>query len=321
MLIPRFLRFLSVSPCQHPRGQPHLSSASGLAHANGWFYVVADDEHHLAWFDLPGGAGDTSLSWMRLFDDDLPQARDKRKEVKPDLETLAALPALSGCPHGALLAMGSGSRSSRARGVLVALGAPDAHGAATTRVAQIDLSPLYASLKERFLDLNIEGAFVASGELRLLQRGNRGHVHNACISFDWNQVAPWLVGRRPSAPAVKAVQMIDLGAVDGVPLGLTDGAALGGGSWVFSAVAEDTHSSYLDGACAGSAIGLVGPNGVVLELHMLQGSPKIEGITALAQGEGLMLTMVTDADDPNIASSVLQVLAPWPNPGGSGANA
>ncbi len=319
MLTPRLLRSLLIDPQTHPRGQPHLSSASGLAQAHGLMYVVADDEHHLAWFDAPGAAkADSALSLLRLFEGEVPRGKGQRKDAKPDLEALAALPALSGCPHGALLALGSGSKPARERGVLVALGAPDMGGAPQPRLARIDLSALYAPLKALFGDLNIEGAFVASGELRLLQRGNKGDRRNACISFDWNQVAPWLVGRRSTVPAVKAVQLIELGDVGGVPLGLTDGAALGGGAWVFSAVAEDTHNSYADGPCTASAIGLVGPDGALLELHRLQGSPKVEGIDALSQDGGLMLTMVTDADDPDIASKLLQVLAPWPHPIGSG---
>ena len=50
-------------------------------------------------------------------------------------------------------------------------------------------------------------------------------------------------------PAIKSVQLLDLGAVDGVPLSLTDGAPLPGGEWLFSAVAEDTSDSVADGAC------------------------------------------------------------------------
>ncbi|HSV53324.1 MAG TPA: hypothetical protein VLJ57_14495 [Burkholderiaceae bacterium] len=300
MLIPEQVRDLRVDPLLHPRGQAHLSAASGLVRVQDWHYVVADDEHHLGVFDDIQGA----VSLLRLFDGDLPHDKKKRKQAKPDLETLAALPPMPGCPHGALLALGSGSRPTRQTGVLVVL---DALGCATGRIAHVDLTALYAPLRARFADLNIEGAFVASGELRLLQRGNQGDARNACISFDWNQVAPWLLGKRPAPPAVKAVQMIELGVMNGVPLGLTDGAALEHGAWVFSAVAEDTRNSFQDGPCAGSAIGLVGPDGRLRQLSRLQGSPKVEGIAVQAQGDELALTLVTDPDDPKTASQVLRV--------------
>ena len=54
MLLPRCLRSLSVDPRSHPRGQAHLSAASGLVQVAGQFYVVADDEHHLGQFDGMG---------------------------------------------------------------------------------------------------------------------------------------------------------------------------------------------------------------------------------------------------------------------------
>lgn len=303
MLLPRCLRSLSVDPRSHPRGQAHLSAASGLVQVAGQFYVVADDEHHLGQFDGMGH-DDMPVRLLRLFEGELPSGKGKRKAAKPDLESLALLPPLPGCPHGALLALGSGSRPTRETGVLIAL---DAQGALSGRIAPIDLSALYAPLRARFVDLNVEGAFVASGELRLLQRGNRADARNACIALDWNQVAPWLAGRTPAPPAVKTVQTIEIGAVDGVPLGLTDGAAMSAGAWVFCAVAENTDGSYHDGQCAGSAVGLVGPDGKLRRLELLHGAPKVEGIAVQVDGSELVLTLVTDADDPAIASQLLEV--------------
>lgn len=306
MLIPEHLRDLLVEPRLHPRGQAHLSAASGLVRVPGWLYVVADDEHHLGMIEEGQGtqSNHAPVTLLRLFEGDLPDGKGKRKKAKPDLETLAALPAMPGCPFGALLALGSGSRPTRETGVLVAL---DARGAASGRIAHIDLAPLYAPLRAQFADLNIEGAFCASGELRLLQRGNKSVARNACISFDWNHVAPWLLGQRSAPLGPKAVQLIELGDIAGVPLSLTDGAALPGGAWVFSAVAENTDNSYQDGACAGSAVGVVAPDGSVRQVHRLQGAPKVEGIALQGQGREQVLTLVTDADDPDQASQLLQV--------------
>ena len=303
MLLPRCLRSLSVDPRAHPRGQAHLSAASGLVKVAGQFYMVADDEHHLGQFDAVG-RDELPVRLLRLFEGELPKGKGKRKAAKPDLESLLLLPPLPGCPHGALLALGSGSRPTRETGVLIAL---DAQGTVTGRAAPVDLSALYAPLRARFADLNIEGAFVASGELRLLQRGNLADARNACIALDWNQVAPWLAGQKPAPPAPKTIQAIELGSVDGVPLGLTDGAALSAGAWVFCAVAEITDSSYHDGHCAGSAVGVVGPDGTLRRLEFLQGAPKVEGIAVQVDGSELVLTLVTDADDPAIASQLLEV--------------
>ena len=47
LLSPHFVRTLALDPTQHPRGQPHLSAASGLVRVRQRLYVVADDELHL----------------------------------------------------------------------------------------------------------------------------------------------------------------------------------------------------------------------------------------------------------------------------------
>ena len=92
---------------------PFISAASGLVKVNNLLYVVADDEHHLGVFSvdhaLPG-------ELVRLFDGTLPDKFKKRKAQKPDLETLLLLPTFAGYAHGALLAMGSGSKPNRDTG-------------------------------------------------------------------------------------------------------------------------------------------------------------------------------------------------------------
>ena len=310
MLIPEHLRDLLIDPRLHPRGLPHLSAASGLVRVQHHLYVVADDELHLGVFDdiespdaqrLPSPFGEL----VRLFDGDLPSDKALRKLAKPDLETLAVLPPVPGCPYGALLALGSGSRGTRETGVLMAM---DAAGRLSGRVAHIDLSALYAPLRAQFSDLNIEGAFVCSGELRLLQRGNQGDARNACIRFDWNQVVPWLVAQGSPPPRSKAVQTIVLGDVDGVGLSLTDGAAMDHGAWAFCAVAENTSNSFHDGACVGSMVGVVASDGRVIQVQPLRGAPKVEGLAVQVAGSKLGLTLVTDADDPDIAAQLLRVM-------------
>ncbi len=311
MLTPIHLRDLRVNASLHPRGQAHISAASGLARVHDLLYLVADDEQHLGLVD-ERAAPEVPVQLLPLLDQALPRDPAQRKALKPDFESLVLLPALPGCPHGALLALGSGSGANRQQALLLAL---DSEGKLTQRRAAVDLAPLYRPLRNQFPDLNIEGAFVATGELRLLQRGNRGDARNACICFDWNQLAPWLAGRRTAPPAAKSVQAIALPSVDGVPLGLTDGAALPGGCWLFSAVAEDTGNSFQDGVCKGSVLGVVAPDGQVRHVWRLQGGPKVEGISVLLQGDAMEVTMVTDADNPAIASALLQVavsLAPGP---------
>lgn len=300
MLKPVFLRDLLLDPGSHPRRQPHLSAASGLVQVGHWLYMVADDEHHLGM--LEDGARDVKpVLLQRIFADDLPEEKDERKKLKPDLEALLLLPTAPGHPYGALMAMGSGSRPNRQQAVALAL---DELGRLTGAASTIDLADLYQPLRSSFPDLNIEGAFVANERFHLLQRGNKGDATSACIEYSLNDVQDWLAGRRSMAPVALRIVPFALGQAGGVPLGFTDGTALPGGGWLFSAVAEDSADSYADGPCAGSAIGWVNTDGELLRLEPIAGAPKVEGIAL----DGVSrLLLVTDSDDPARASQLLAV--------------
>ncbi|MCC2675137.1 MAG: hypothetical protein K0R58_2084 [Ramlibacter sp.] len=281
-----------------------LSAASGLVRAGRHLHIAADDEHHLATMDLAAPHGDLAL--LRFREGDLPAGKEERKRLKPDLEALAMLPPHPAWPHGALLALGSGSTPWRQQAFLVAL-LEDGRIAGTARA--IDMAVLYEPLRERFGDLNIEGAFAAHGRLHLLQRANHGQPHNACLAYDLKEVVAWIAADADAAraPPLRSCTLFELGAAAGIPYGFTDGAAWPGGGWVFSTVAEDTQDSYADGRCAGAAIGWVSESGALLSLQPLEGAPKVEGVAVSEEG-GLLL--VTDADDPAIASRLLALQLP-----------
>jgi hypothetical protein len=82
------------------------------------------------------------------------------------------------------------------------------------------------------------------------------------------------------------------------------------GAWAFSALAENTKHSYRDGPCIASALGIVNASNQVVQLHPLHGAPKVEGIAGHISGNQLVSTLVTDANDPDVASQLLQVELP-----------
>jgi hypothetical protein len=126
------------------------------------------------------------------------------------------------------------------------------------------------------------------------------------VSYALDAFVNWLAAPRRAPPGPLAIVPYALGAVAGVPLGFTDGAALPGGGWMFSAVAEATDDSYLDGPCAGAVIGFVGADGLLGRMHLLEGAPKIEGLAGGVGSDGrLHLLAVTDADDPERPSQLL----------------
>ena len=295
----RLLRQLTLNPQDHPRGQPHLAAASGLVCAHGRAYVMGDDEHHLAVFhdrDSPG-------QLHRVRGGALPADAAQRKRLKPDFESLLLLPARGRRP-ATLLALGSGSKRRRDGAVLMPL-RPD--GEPTDAVTSLDLAALYAVLRQRLGAINIEASFISGARWVLLNRGVGGQP-SASVCYPLS-VLQAVVDGRSTGLEPQAVQTHDLGFIDGVQLAFTDGAALPGGGFLFSAVAEATPNAVADGACVGSAIGHIDGNGALVALRRLDRAIKVEGLALHQQGGQTHLALVTDADDPAQPSELL--LANW----------
>ena len=291
------IRELDLSQASSPSRPRYLSAASGLVCVKSVIYIVADDELHLAVF---GAADHEPGRLVRLFEGELPDSAPKRKKHKPDFEALTMLPAYGDFPHGALLALGSGSRPNRRMGAVLELGR-DGHveGAAQA----VDLSFILTPLADMFSAPNIEGAVVSGSELRLFQRGNKRDAENAIIRFQLSTVIEALRSGRASAIKPSSIVKFDLGEIDGIPFCFTDAAALPDGSMVFTAVAEDTDNAYDDGDCTGAAVGCI--DGESLRwLRRLDRPYKVEGVAARIEGDAIKLLLVTDADDISIPASL-----------------
>ena len=292
------LRDLTLENPIAPGRPPHLSAASGLVMVQSLLYVVADDELSLAFFPASGAAPGKLI---RYRDGELPSGKEKRKKLKPDLEALVLLPSFATCQHGALFALGSGSRKTRRQGAIFAL---DEHGAIREAPRAIDLSPLMAALDAEVAGLNIEGALWVQDRFMLLQRGNKGGGRNVSITLSLEDMLHALATGTVVPPVPFEIREYDLGEIDGVPLTFTDGAALSDGRIVFTAVAENTDDSYADGTCLAAAVGILSSDGVLQSLDRLDPVVKVEGIDARLAGERIELTMVSDADDAAIPASL-----------------
>lgn len=290
----------------------HVRAASAIVAAPRGHLVIQDDALFLAELvagevrahPLPAPDG------VRLFD----EGRGN-KAAKPDLEAACAWPA---APGPRLLGFGSGSSPRRER-VLLA----DLAGLAPPRL--VEAPELYALLRAALpagAELNVEGALrTAAGHLRLLQRGNGLGGVDAALDVD----APWVEaliapdGAARPAPRLVAARRWDLGALDGVRLGFTDGAALDGPRWLFAAAAEASPDAYGDGPVTGSVVGWADEaGGAWAPLTDPAGGPvvvKLEGLCRLGPGE---LLGVVDADDPERESELLHLRldGPWPGQAG-----
>lgn len=280
----KLLRHLTLAT-QVASGHRHLSAASGLVAIGSRIYVVGDDETRLATFSIDDNLDGTLVP---LVSGDLPRDAKARKAAKPDFETLILLSGSAAMPHGALLALGSGSTPRRRRGAMVSL---DADGRPLD-VTELDLSSLFDAVGQHVEEPNIEGAVVRDGRLVLFNRGNTARAETVVLACDLEMAmagGPVAVGHRAT---------LSLGEADGVPLTVTDACALNDGSIIVSAVAEDTSDSYNDGRLAGAAVCVLDRDIQLRLVERLQPAVKIEGIVATQTGDRIYLLMVSDADDP-----------------------
>jgi hypothetical protein len=297
------LRSLTIEPKTHPRGLSFISAGSGIVCQNDRVYVVCDDELHLAVFSDSYAPGQLH----RLLAGHLPNSVKARKAVKPDFEVLfsyhAAASAL--CPR--IIALGSGSRPNRQTGCVVQL---NVNGEPAADIGVFDLSSVYGPLKQQLGAINIEGAMIVGDEWVLINRGIDQQTDNATAHYPLALLDATInstssaLNQLDFAPT--RIVRYSLGKLGHVPLSFTDGAALPDGSWLFTAVAEDTRSSYDDGQCKGSVIGKINQTGRLLWKRRVDGVNKIEGIALCYQDEArqqpLRACLVTDADDPSVAS-------------------
>ncbi len=287
-----------IAPLQ-PGRAAFISAASGLVRIDDRLYIIADDENHLAIFDMhdaePGRC-------IQLRAGVLAAPKAQRKKQKADLESLARLPMFTDYPHGALLAMGSGSLPNRSSAFLLAL---DFAGQVYDEPRAIDLSAWYARLSESFPALNIEAAVVSGQEFCLLQRGGKSGSRNACIRLPLAAVLSSLEkGDQLDGDIPMTMQVCDLGDIDGLPLCFSDAAALSDGRLMFTAITEDSNNSVDDGPCGGAAVGILSRDGVVDQLEIVRPTVKIEGIALRETEKDIEILLVSDDDDPTLASAL-----------------
>lgn len=292
-------------------GRPdHLSAGSGLVRHGDYLYVIGDDELDLGVFSLrDSGPGEL----VRLFEGELPTEDKVRHRYKPDLEALTTLPPFRFCPHGALLALGSGSGESRDRGFAWSL---DEDGALRGFPRVVDLSDLYEFLEQHVVEeLNIEGVAVAGDRLVLFQRGNpEGGGANLVVHLSLDKVMNQLTSDFAiESSELYEVREFDLGEAGGADYAFSDADSLPGGRLAFSASAEGE-----DGDCRGSVVGVIGPGGELEQLeHVDSESIKVEGIDAVAEGDAIHMLIVSDADATDVASPLMSATLPARPPSGA----
>jgi hypothetical protein len=287
-----------------PDGRAHASAASGLVQVGDTFVVALDDEHHIGVF--PRGRSGAGRA-LRILPGDLPVPSAERKRHKPDVEAIVRIDGEH--PHDAdiVVAFGSGSAAHRSRAIVFTI--MDDDGLGVSPDAVLDLDALYGRLRAEVPDLNIEAAVVLERHLVLVARANGSVRHNTVIRFPIDAVRNWIDGRG-DVPVPVSVDPLDLGSVDGVPLGVTDATLHPDGGWLVSAAAEDTLDSYADGRVVGAALVWLSATLDPIARWTLNPIVKVEGITADRHGSTIRVAMVTDADDPTAPAGLYEAILP-----------
>jgi len=249
-------------------------AASGLVISSGKFFIVSDDEISL----LSGVPG--RFEMRKLWDHDLPEDPKERKKIKPDLECLY----LNGRK---LFLLPSFSRLNRFEGAIVDL---DESGEILGHKV-IDFADLRLKLDKLIPDLNIEGALIFNHRLHLFQRGNGKNGSNSVIICD-----------DLKADNFQVINLM-LPVHKDIPLTVTD-AALRGQKIYFTAVAENTDSTYLDGEVLGAFLGTLNESFEVDSLREIPVSGKPEGLSFDAEGS---MYFVTDDDSRETPSRLFRI--------------
>lgn len=284
-------------------GRDFMSAASGIAAVGGRLWAVSDEYGELVSFDRTDAPGTTHPGLS---------ARDK----KPDLEAVTALPAAGGTP-AMVVAFGSGSTKDRNRAVVQDV---TASGRALGSPREVDLLPLYRALAPHLpLGPNIEGLAyrdtAAGAELLLFHRGKLAGDRNTIFRLDAAAAADALRSGAPIPPsALRGTQVVELGSLGGARLGFADATTLPDGRIAFVASAEGSDSTS-DGEIHGSAVGVLGANLGVQQLHPLTGpARKVEGIELASRVDATAppsrFVLVTDPDDPKQPTERLVVDLP-----------
>ena len=296
-------------------------AASGLVLVGDFLSVCADDELDLALFQRTDGAFVRRTS---LIPGELPMDEKPRKKVKPDFEVLVAVSQIGKSEEVQLLAVGSGSRETRDRAVLVRLAAQD--GAPLGAPEIFSLKPLYDRFRAGTSGLNIEGLTVLDRRKLCFVHRSTALARGPSRFFVVQLAADLPMGLHAAhidAATVSAEIPLALPVVDGIPAGPTDSLELANGDILLSWAAERTEDPVLDGEIVGCGLAIAPRTtldsaraGVPIQCQdlvrlELPSPHKVEGIALVSTGKGREeLLLVTDPDARSSTSLLLSL--PWP---------
>lgn len=303
----------AAGPSKRDDRPAHVRAGSGLVRFENGLAVIQDDADFVALIDRDSGAVDAVPlprrgTGARVFDDARGNKAQKRDFEACFVTTIGGVDTL--------VAFGSGS--TRARESILVLSRRD--GRAVPRV--VDAPRLYAALRDRTefsgSELNVEGAVLLGGTVRLFQRGNGAprdgrRPVNATCDVEWAPLLKFLEGRGPEMISLDRIAEFDLGSVSGCALTFTDAAAIEENRVLYLAAAESSPDAVRDGPVVGAAVGLIRWHSGVIDarytlLRDERGSLSIDKAEGIAFDDSkARVHVVLDADDVNRPSELCSV--------------
>ncbi|WP_342333208.1 hypothetical protein [Pedobacter sp. FW305-3-2-15-E-R2A2] len=259
-----------------------IGSASGLFLKDNSLYVIGDNSAYFYEYELKSAA----LKRHALSEN---PAENIAKKLKPDFEALAFY-------EDSFYLFGSGSTENRTKMVQL--------NASTKEVTAVkDLSALYQSMQvladlsaENF---NIEGVVHAGDNWYFFNRGNGNSGQNIVFTVSGNQL---------TAEAKITFKTLNLPKIKGVRTGFTDAIKLDDKLY-FLAAAENTNSTYNDGAVLGSIIGSIDLKTMKIDFtKQISDRYKFEGLTLQHKGEGEISFLLCEDNDSDQLQAAIYLL-------------
>lgn len=264
-----------------------IGAASGLVYNDGNLWLIADNSHILYEYNIEK----QSLNKTALVNKEYlgPQENIPKKD-KPDYEAIAI-------KEDSIYLVGSGSGENRN---LIG------HVNLKTKALypHIDATDLYLAM-QGFVeitpeDFNIEAAVNDGTTWYLLNRGNGPKKQNGIFTLN---------GTMNDTSFQIVYNPIKLPKINGVPATFTD-ACLANGKLYFVAAAENTTSTYSDGAVAGSLLGRINLDKMKVEKTVvISDKNKFEGITVFKETDKEIDFLLCEDTDSDITESSIYKLS------------
>lgn len=252
-----------------------IGSASGLIYHNNSLYLVSDNSHMVYDYNIEA----KTLSKTSLVNKEYTGVLENvPKADKPDYESIAI-------KDDSLYILGSGSAENRNLIAHMNIVSKEVY-------PHIDAADLYLAMQSfgeiSPEDFNIEGAVNDGDTWYLLNRGNGPKHVNGIFTLN---------GTMNNTFFQIIYNPVKLPKINGVQASFTD-ATIANGKLYFVAAAENTTSTYEDGAVAGTLAGRINLDKMKVEKTVvISESHKFEGITLYKENEKTLEFLLCEDTD------------------------